>query len=122
MPTFVDMTGWARTVRQLPQQLLGVALSSPIGRARTTAIEAPLLQKRQEAPRIAGKYGARRVRVFGSVARAEADAKDDVDFLVELETGQFGVDTDIIWLAVTNDVPALKPAILRLPARIGNQP
>lgn len=36
--------------------------------------------------------------------------------------GYFGVDTDIIWLAVTNDVPALKPAILSLLARIENQP
>ena len=36
--------------------------------------------------------------------------------------GYFGVDTDIIWLAVTNDVPALKPAILRLLTSIEGQP
>jgi hypothetical protein len=29
MPTFVGMTDWAWLVRQLPQQLLGVALYQP---------------------------------------------------------------------------------------------
>jgi hypothetical protein len=48
--------------------------------------------KRQEVLRIASKYGARRVRVFGSVARGEADARSDVDFLVELETGRSLLD------------------------------
>lgn len=38
--------------------------------------------------RIADKYGARRVRVFGSVARGEADDASDIDFLVELEPGR----------------------------------
>lgn len=41
--------------------------------------------KRGEILRIAEKYGARNIRVFGSVARGEADAKSDIDFLVELE-------------------------------------
>ncbi len=33
----------------------------------------------------AAKYGAYNVRVFGSLARGEADADSDVDFLVDLE-------------------------------------
>jgi predicted nucleotidyltransferase len=37
---------------------------------------------------IAGRYGARNLRVFGSVVRGEADAASDVDFLVELEPGR----------------------------------
>ena len=40
---------------------------------------------RDEILRIAAKYGARNVRVFGSVARREADEKSDVDFLVEMD-------------------------------------
>lgn len=36
--------------------------------------------------------------------------------------GYFGVDIDIVWLAATNDVPTLKPAIRNLLARIENQP
>ncbi|MBE9008219.1 nucleotidyltransferase family protein [Fortiea sp. LEGE XX443] len=40
---------------------------------------------REEILRIAAKYGAYNVRVFGSVARGEARSDSDVDFLVELE-------------------------------------
>ena len=46
-----------------------------------------LKQKREEILRIAAKHGARNVRVFGSVARGEADEKSDIDFLVEFEPG-----------------------------------
>lgn len=34
------------------------------------------------------RYGARNPRVFGSVARGDADAGSDVDFLVEMEPGR----------------------------------
>jgi hypothetical protein len=37
---------------------------------------------------IAGRYGARNLRIFGSVVRGEADAASDVDFLVGLEPGR----------------------------------
>lgn len=43
---------------------------------------------REEILAIAAKHGAYNVRVFGSVARGEANAKSDVDFLVELEPGR----------------------------------
>lgn len=45
-------------------------------------------EKRQEILTLAEKYGARNVRLFGSVARGEARLDSDVDFLVELETGR----------------------------------
>jgi len=44
-----------------------------------------LESKREEILRIAAKHGARNVRIFGSVARGEADDASDVDFLVEFE-------------------------------------
>ena len=47
-----------------------------------------LKTKRAEILKTAAQYGARNVRVFGSVARGEADEKSDVDFLVELEPGR----------------------------------
>jgi len=47
-----------------------------------------LKQKHAEILRIAGRYGAHNVRVFGSVARAEADQQSDIDFLVEMEPGR----------------------------------
>ena len=42
-------------------------------------------EKRREILEIADKHGAYNVRIFGSVARGEADEKSDVDILVELE-------------------------------------
>lgn len=40
--------------------------------------------KREDILRIAASHGARNVRVFGSVARGEAGAGSDIDFLVEM--------------------------------------
>jgi predicted nucleotidyltransferase len=48
-------------------------------------IDEILFAYREEILRIAAKYGAYNVRVFGSVARGEASPESDVDFLVELE-------------------------------------
>ena len=45
-------------------------------------------EKREDILRIAAEYGARDVRIFGSVARGESDPESDVDFLVELEAGR----------------------------------
>jgi uncharacterized protein with HEPN domain len=36
--------------------------------------------------------------------------------------GYFDIDTDIIWQAVTNDMPVLKPAILSLLERVESRP
>ena len=48
--------------------------------------------KREEILRLAAKHGARRVRIFGSVARGEARPDSDVDFLIELEPGRSLLD------------------------------
>ena len=54
---------------------------------------AELLQtKREDILRIATKYGAYNVRVFGSVARGEADEKSDIDLLVDMERGRSLLD------------------------------
>ena len=45
-------------------------------------------ERRQEILDLASKYGAYNVRIFGSVARGEADADSDIDFLVDLELGR----------------------------------
>ncbi|MBI1893230.1 MAG: nucleotidyltransferase family protein [Candidatus Rokubacteria bacterium] len=55
-------------------------------------IDELLNEKREEILRIAAKHGARNVRVFGSVARGEADERSDVDFLVEMEPGRSLLD------------------------------
>lgn len=47
---------------------------------------------RAEILRLAAEYGARNVRVFGSVARGESEPTSDVDFLVEFEPGRSLLD------------------------------
>jgi len=51
-----------------------------------------LSSQRGEIVAIAARRGARNVRVFGSVARGEADQDSDVDFLVDMEPGRTLLD------------------------------
>lgn len=46
-----------------------------------------LHSKKQEINALAAKYGARRIRVFGSVARGEERSDSDIDFLVDFPQG-----------------------------------
>ncbi len=57
-----------------------------------------LKEKREEILRIAARHGARNVRVFGSVARGEADETSDIDLLVEMEPGRSLLDHAALWL------------------------
>jgi len=56
------------------------------------ALEGLLREKREEILRICAKYGARNVRVFGSVARGEGGKDSDLDLLVEFEPGRSLLD------------------------------
>ncbi len=73
--------------------------------------ESLLREKREQILALAEKYGARNVRIFGSVARGEVRSDSDIDFLVELEPGRslfdlggflydlqslLGVDVDVV--------------------------
>jgi predicted nucleotidyltransferase len=51
-----------------------------------------LRSHRDEILRLAQKHGASNVRVFGSVARGEADEKSDVDFLVAFDPSRSLMD------------------------------
>ncbi len=57
-----------------------------------TKLEKLLTEKREEILRICAKHGARNVRVFGSIARGEADERSDIDLLVEMEPGRTLLD------------------------------
>ena len=45
-------------------------------------------ETRSQILRVAGKYGARDLRVFGSVARGDASGRSDVDILIKLDSSR----------------------------------
>lgn len=51
-----------------------------------------LRARRDEILAVAARRGARNVRVFGSVARGEADEASDVDVLVDMDAGRTLLD------------------------------
>lgn len=51
-----------------------------------------LRAKRESILETARKYGASNVRVFGSVARGEADQQSDIDLLVDMESSRSLLD------------------------------
>lgn len=61
-------------------------------KAVVNELEKLLKEKRQEIVALAAKRGATNIRVFGSVARGEADEQSDIDFLVDLEEGRTLLD------------------------------
>lgn len=61
-------------------------------------VEELLKAKREEILRAASRHGARNVRVFGSVARGEADEHSDIDLIVEFEPGRSLLDHAGLWL------------------------
>jgi len=55
-------------------------------------IDRLLKEHRQEILALAVRHGAKRIRIFGSVTRGEADGQSDVDFLVDMEHGRSLMD------------------------------
>lgn len=47
-----------------------------------------LASRRSEILRLAAEHGVSNLRVFGSVARGEADAESDIDLMVDLAPGR----------------------------------
>ncbi len=79
------------------------------------SIDQLLREKREEILRLAAAHGAGNVRIFGSVARAEAGAGSDVDFLVEMEPDRSLLD--LIGLAQDlEDLLARKVDVVTEPA------
>jgi predicted nucleotidyltransferase len=62
------------------------------------AIETLLHSKREDILRVAAWHGASNVRVFGSVARGEADEDSDVDFLVDMDAERTLMDRGLLLL------------------------
>jgi len=60
--------------------------------AKGMRINEVLEKRRMEILGIAGRYGARNIRLFGSIARGTATEASDVDFLLEMEGGRSLLD------------------------------
>ena len=59
--------------------------------------DALLAKNRDRILEIAAQYGARNVRVFGSIARGDAHPDSDVDLLVDLQPGRSLLDHVALW-------------------------
>ena len=58
-----------------------------MGKGKLMNLQTLLEQKREQVLETAARYGAYDVRVFGSVARSEANDASDIDILVNMEPG-----------------------------------
>jgi predicted nucleotidyltransferase len=72
--------------------LKATEIPNNIKRARFMRIDKALREKRDQILAIARQYGARNVRVFGSVAGGEGKRDSDLDVLLELEPGRSLLD------------------------------
>src|SRR4030066_8381 len=90
--------GWDASVDREPRPSASTEPSGPTWRSRGMGIDRILREKREDILRIAAKHGARNVRVFGSVARGEADEISDLDLLVEMEPGRSLLDHAALWV------------------------
>ncbi len=66
-----------------------------------------LKEKRDEILRIASLHGAGNVRLFGSIARGDADESSDIDILVDVEPGRSLLDLGGLWSDL-NDLLGVK--------------
>ncbi len=61
-------------------------------------IEKLLKENRHAVMALAGKHGARNLRIFGSVARGESVTGSDIDLLVKMEEGRSLLDLTALTL------------------------
>ncbi|MBI2066614.1 MAG: nucleotidyltransferase family protein [Deltaproteobacteria bacterium] len=65
--------------------------------AKHLEIKNILETNRNQVMGLARRHGAKNIRIFGSVARGEAQLDSDIDLLVEMESGRTLLDLVSFW-------------------------
>ncbi len=65
-------------------------------------VKSIVFARRKEILAICERYGARNVRIFGSVARGDARPESDVDIIVQFEPGRTLLDHAALLLELRN--------------------
>ncbi len=81
-----------QTNRLSDREQIGILQGREVARGGRMGIVDLLKFKRLEILSLAQTHGAHNVRIFGSVARGEAHADSDIDFLVEMDNGRSLLD------------------------------
>ena len=68
------------------------------GTAKIMSPETILKARRDQILNLCAKYGASNVRVFGSVARGEANESGDIDLIVDFDPERSLLDHAALWL------------------------
>src|ERR1035437_10098645 len=89
---------------------LGVCRSELSHNGDMVTLDTLRAERREEIFRLAGQRGAHSLRVFGSVARGEANEDSDFDLLVEREPGRSLLDhAGLVQATRTRPAPLLQP-------------
>ena len=83
-------------LNEVGPRILAAAHGFVEGSGPSSALGDLLREKKREILEVAKRHGASNVRVFGSVARGDADPDSDVDLLVELEPGRSLIDQGLL--------------------------
>lgn len=78
---------WPRVCPRCKSRYWSVPKTRPVSMGDGLGIEDILAPHRDDIQQLARRYGARSLRVFGSVRRREADARSDVDLIVRWKPG-----------------------------------
>jgi predicted nucleotidyltransferase len=85
----LNSSSWGAIDRRLDKRPAELILSH---NGDMVTLDTLRVERREEILRLAGRRGAQNLRVFGSVARGEANENSDLDLLVAWEPGRSLMD------------------------------